>query len=93
MKIVTANRLADGRVVYLSPDGTWAERFSGAALFENDAGERALAAAKARATEIADAYLIEAKGAAPAGREAFRETIRNAGPTIRPDLGKQAGNL
>ncbi|MFQ5564089.1 MAG: DUF2849 domain-containing protein [Parvularculaceae bacterium] len=94
MKAVTANRLADGRVVYLAADGSWAERFAGATVLEPDAAEAALTKAKARVTEIADAYLIEAEaGGAPAGREAFRETLRNAGPTVRRDLGKQAGNL
>ena len=93
MKAVTANLLADGRVVYLAADGSWAERLAGAAIFEDDAAAHALTAAQARAIEIADAYLIEAEaGGAPAGREAFREAIRNCGPTVRPDLGKQAGS-
>ncbi len=93
MKAVTANRLADGRVVYLAPDGAWTERLVNAAIFENIEAENALASLGASAIEFADAYLIEVHtDGYPSGREALRETIRNSGPTIRTDLGKQAEN-
>ncbi|MBB5517250.1 DUF2849 domain-containing protein [Amphiplicatus metriothermophilus] len=91
MKAITGNRLTDGVVVYLAPDGTWTERLEKARLFEKEEAEAALEAARRRVTEIASVYLIEAEpGGKAAGREALRETIRNAGPTVRPDLGKQA---
>ena len=90
MKAVTANRLADGVVVYLADDGSWAEDISAARAFADDAAGAALEAARRRATEIAAAYLIDvAEGGRPAGREALRETIRSSGPTVRRDLGKQ----
>ena len=93
MKIVTANLLHDGRVAYLAQDAKWTAEISRAALFDDDRAEDALAAASARATEVADVYLIDATAeASPAGRAAFRETIRSAGPTVRLDLGKQAGS-
>lgn len=93
MKIVTANLLRDGRVAYLASDGGWAEDIADAALFDDAAGETALADAAKRTGEVADIYLIEAsEAAAPEGRAALRETIRSAGPTVREDLGKQAGN-
>lgn len=93
MKAVTANRLRDGRVVFLAPDQAWVERLTHAAAFDDAAAQGALERARSRVTEIAAAYLIEvADGGAPAGREALREGIRNNGPTVRPDLGKQAGN-
>ena len=92
MKAVTANLLHGGRVVYLGTDGSWADSITEAALFEGEAADAALAAAERRATEIAGAYLIEATPEGPAGREALRERIRNAGPTVRADLGKQAGD-
>jgi len=91
MKAVTGNRLDDGRVVYLAPNDTWTERLICAAQFSDEDAADVLAAAKTRVTEIADAYLIEVDGKAAAGREALRETIRSAGPTVRRDLCKEAG--
>ncbi len=94
MKAVTANRLDTGRVIYLAENGAWTDRLAKAALFDGEAADAALAEAAGRLTEVADIYLIEASAdGAPAGREVVRETIRNEGPTVRPDLGKQAGNL
>ncbi len=91
MKAVTANLLADGRVVYLGVGDGFVERLRDAARFEDAAAKDALARTLARGAEIAGAYLIDvAEDGAPAGREAWKESIRNAGPTVRPDLGKQA---
>ncbi len=90
MKAITANRLSDGVVLYLGPDGDFVERFEHAALFEDAAAKLAVEEAQARATAIATAYLIEADETGPIGREALRETIRKSGPTVRRDLGKQA---
>ena len=92
MKAITANRLGDGAVVYLTEDQSWTSDLAKAARFDNDAAKAALENAEARATEIAGAYLFEVSDAgAPAGREALRETIRKDGPTVRLDLGYQAG--
>ncbi len=92
MKAVTGNRLGDGAVVYLGDDDRWTTDLAAAARFEGDDAKSVLAAAQARVKEITDAYLIEVDGAgAPAGREALRETIRKSGPTVRLDLGYQAG--
>ncbi len=91
MKSVTANRLDDGAVVYLSGDDRWTPDLSAAARFEDGEAKDALAAAQKRVKEIADAYLIDVDEAgAPAGREHLRETIRKSGPTVRLDLGYQA---
>ncbi|MEO0398401.1 MAG: DUF2849 domain-containing protein [Pseudomonadota bacterium] len=92
MKAVTANLLTDGRVVYLGPEGDWVERLQEAQLFADDAAaDAALASVAARIKDVADAYLIDAtEDGAAAGREAIRETIRNNGPTVRADLGKQS---
>lgn len=92
MKAVTGNRLADGAVVYLNDNDQWTMRIAHAARFDNDDASAALTAAQLRKAEIADAYLIEiGEEGAPAGREALRETIRKSGPTVRLDLGYQAG--
>lgn len=91
MKVVTGNRLSDGAVVYLADDDQWTSYLGQAARFEDGDAAPVLAAAQARTTEIADAYLIDVdEDAAPAGRQALRETIRKSGPTVRRDLGCQA---
>ena len=42
---------------------------------------------------MVDPYVMEVKPeGGVAGRETVRETIRALGPTVRPDLGRQAGN-
>lgn len=94
MKIVTANRLDDGIVVFLGRSLRWADQIGDVAPFEDDdAVERALALA-ARAVEnreIVEPYAIdvscEPDGLMPVR---LREVIRAKGPTVRLDLGKQA---
>lgn len=92
MKIITANRLVDGAVVYLDDADEWVAEQQDAALFENDDAPAVLAAVSERITEITDAYLADVdENGALAGRSSLRETIRRQGPTIRTDLGYQAG--
>ena len=94
MKAVTGNRLCDGAVVYLKDDDQWTVHIAEAAPFQNDDGEAVLKAAQTRVGEITEAYLIDiADDGAPSGRQALRETIRTAGPTVRVDLGVQAGRV
>lgn len=88
MKVLTANRLCDGRVVYLGADDRWTVRLADAARFAETDAAAAESVAKMRVSEIAAAYLIEVEDGAPAGREALRETIRRDGPTVRPDLNR-----
>jgi hypothetical protein len=90
MKAITGNLLKDGRVVYLAPDDSWADRIRDAMLLEDGEAEIVLAAAKTRIREVAYAYLIDADAKGAVGRQALRETIRATGPTVRPDLGEQA---
>lgn len=92
-KTVTANRLNDGRVVWLGPDGGWVEQLAAARAIPAAEAEAVLAAVKARpaAHLLCDPYLIEL-AETPEGIRAvsYRERIRAAGPTVRLDLGKQA---
>ena len=88
MKALTVQMLRDGRVAYLGPGGEWRPSLKDAALLTEADAEAALSAARARATEIADAYLIdvaEDNGAArgPIGRSRLREQVRASGPTIK----------
>ena len=91
MKALTANRLADGEVVFWK-SGRWVERFADAELFsEAEPGETAEAHAKTQGTVVVDAYLIdliESEGLwAPLS---YRERIRALGPTNHLHHGKQA---
>jgi sulfite reductase (NADPH) hemoprotein beta-component len=92
--VITANRLADGVVVFQTADGSWSEDFNHAAV-RADAPASAAALAHAKEDEaqnlIVDAYAVpvEIRNGHMAPK-ALREAIRAAGPTIRRDLGKQA---
>lgn len=94
LKAITANRLADGRVVFLAPDGVWRDSVDEARLEEDEAGWAALEEA-GRAAEAAphvvEPYLIEAERTADGGVRPtrYRERIRAQGPSVHPDLGKQ----
>ena len=49
--------------------------------------------AEADYTRVVGAYLIEIEpGKGAIGQERLKETIRAQGPTVRLDLGKQAGD-
>ena len=94
-KLVTANRLSDGAVVYFDVAGGWSLSLADAVTASDDAAadallERAAPAVKARL--IVEPYLMEI--AEPDRRPLReRERIRAAGPTVRRDLGKQAEGL
>lgn len=90
-KALTANRLSDGEVVFWKGDG-WVERFPDADLFDDaDKAEAVLEGARAQVTTVVDTYLIDVRfeGEAPVP-VAFRERVRALGPTIHPEMGKQA---
>jgi hypothetical protein len=92
-KVVTANDLLEGDVVYLDPAGKWTRRHQDAELFvaETSASD-ALAFAKAQAGQIVGAYLADAVEG-PDGKPRpvhFREVFRTKGPSNYPDHGKQA---
>jgi hypothetical protein len=90
MKALTANRLADGEVVFLSK-GRWVERFAEADLFDDETALAAEAHAKTLITLLVEPYLIEVApvegGVAPIS---YRERLRALGPTNQPGHGKQA---
>ena len=91
LQALTANRLSDGVVVFWSKAG-WAERFPDAELFEDATpAEAHLADAKALPTVLVDPYLIDIRldGGQPVP-VSYRERVRALGPTIHPDMGKQA---
>jgi hypothetical protein len=97
MKILTANRLADGEAVWFARHGAWSETIDPSEVAGDKDGEARLEAIGKAAldnNEVVDVSLIDVElvgGAIVPQR--LRERIRAAGPTNRPDLGKQARAL
>ncbi len=93
-KMVTANRLGDGAVVYFVEGGDWTLWIDEASVVDGkEAGEALLAAAKpfVEACAVVEPYLIDVERAETGWRAiSVRERIRAAGPSMRLDLGKQA---
>lgn len=91
---VTANRLADGAVVWLTATGGWSVSARDAAVYADaDAAKAGLETAQAdEARQLVVAFYAvdvveEPQGPWPVK---IRERIRAAGPTVRLDLGQQA---
>ena len=86
-KIVTANTLATGHVVFLAADGSWVGSLANAASYADaNAAEAGLAIGRRDQDRglIVDAFVTE-KGPERGGRPTMtlRDTIRAFGPTIR----------
>ena len=100
MHIITANRLADGLVVFLTNDRRWSQIIAAAGRLENEAAvEAALdsALADASANRIVDPYAVEVvvpvtgpmmgRGGDPVPTR-LRERIRTSGPTTGHSLAR-----
>jgi Protein of unknown function (DUF2849) len=82
-KIVTANDLRAGDVVYLTAAGHWSRFHAEAHLFTDEvSANTALARAVTQSLVVVGAYLADAK-AGPNGAEPvhFREVFRTRGPS------------
>ncbi len=91
LQALTANDLLTGEPVFRR-GAAWAGRLPDAYVYADaDAAAQALALAKAEATAVVDPYLIdcvmEGEVAVPIS---YRERVRALGPTVHPDMGKQA---
>ncbi|MBL4785785.1 MAG: DUF2849 domain-containing protein [Cohaesibacteraceae bacterium] len=93
-KVITANMLEGGLVVYRSIAGGWCFTLAEAAHYRDDSSlSRALDTALQDVTNdvVVDVYALdvvrENTGLQP---RTLKEKIRSAGPTVRVDLGKQA---
>jgi Protein of unknown function (DUF2849) len=93
-QVMTANRLRDGEVVFLTRSGVWSERIDDATLALEPQAAAALEARAVddvKATLITGQYLFDAERIGGKIRAThFRERIRTLGPSVRTDLGKQA---
>lgn len=93
-KALTANRLGDGAVVFMTRAARWSDTIDEAAVALEPESEAALEQrgkeAEARNT-VTGAYLfdVERRGGHVRALH-IRERIRTLGPTVRVDLGKQA---
>lgn len=82
-QVVSANRLADGRVVYLAAEGGWSRELAAARRVEGkEAGAALLAEAEAgvRRCEVVGPTLVELQEEDRDLRR-LRERIRDRGPT------------
>ena len=94
MQILTANRLADGDVVFLTPENDWSVDINDACIASNKSeaehllaiGERADAAAHVIGCYLVDVVVTDGD----INATHYREIMRTKGPTVRSDLGKQA---
>ena len=94
LKAITANRLQDGEVVYLAPEGAWSERLQAAQLLDSPDQETAylgVAQQSVLARLVVEPYSI------PVDRSGTivvalsqRERIRAQGPTVHPAFGKRS---
>ena len=90
-KVVTANRLREGDVVYQTVDDRWSQLHTEAELIEDEAhAQMRLLHANAQKLYVVGAYLADAKSG-PNGPEPthFREAFRTRGPS-NYNHGKQA---
>lgn len=96
-KVLTANRLLDGVVVWLGADGNWQKSLKGALVARHAQAVEALEAAgrlAANLDEVVDVNLIEVEdndeGLVPLR---LRERIRLNGPTIATFAAKNFSHL
>ena len=93
-KVLTANRVTDGEVVFFTEAHDWSPKIADALVAE-DESTCALLDEQVKqteaGTEVTDAYLFDVKRIDGLVRPAhIRERIRTLGPTVRADLGKQS---
>jgi hypothetical protein len=85
-KVISANRLADGIVVYAGRDGSWFERLSQAKIFASKAEAEAgllVAQNDAKRNLVVEPVVVEvAEDASGLRAVTLREAIRARGPTI-----------
>jgi hypothetical protein len=94
MKVITANRLLDGDVVWLGENDVWVERVTLARTFDGKdvvAEGLSIGAAAEKDQKVVGVYEMDVTiedGAIVPVR--LRERIRAKGPTTHPQFGKQA---
>ncbi|HKK36265.1 MAG TPA: DUF2849 domain-containing protein [Paracoccaceae bacterium] len=90
-KIVSANDLMEGDVVYLDAAAGWTRDLAAAAVAHDPEAAETLLARADQPGRVVGPYLadVATDGAAPRPLH-YREIFRTRGPSNRPDLGRQA---
>ncbi|MEO0829110.1 MAG: DUF2849 domain-containing protein [Pseudomonadota bacterium] len=90
-KVITANALLEGDVVYLTADDLWSRDLREAEILEDEAiADLRLLEASKRSEEIVGVYLADVRPGADGPEPThFREAFRMRGPSNYPH-GKQA---
>ena len=90
-KVITANALLEGDVVYLTQDDTWSRHLADADVLTDEADAQIrLIDASARTDEVVGVYLADVKpGKSGPKPTHFREAFRMRGPSNYPH-GKQS---
>jgi NADH dehydrogenase/NADH:ubiquinone oxidoreductase subunit G len=94
-KVVTANALIEGDVVYLTADDRWSRDHAEAELIEDEAhAQLRLLKAESQKNVIVVAYLADArKGAHGPEPIHFREAFRTRGPSNYAHGKQEAGHV
>jgi len=82
-KVITANALIEGDVVYMTAKGVWSRCLSDAEIIDDEADAQIrLLDASAQSGDVVGVYLLDVK-AGPNGAEPvhFREAFRRTGPS------------
>ena len=90
-KMLTANDLLDGDVIYMTASGEWSRHLSDVTIFEEEAkANAALAEANKQPDRLVGPYLVDARYSDDGVPEPthFREEFRSRGPSNYPH-GKQ----
>lgn len=82
MKIVTANRLSDGRVIYAGVDNQPVDRIDQASVLDEATADIVLTEIAGRPDIFVNPYAVEVDDHTPSGRDRLKERIRSAGPTV-----------
>ena len=92
LQAVTANRLRDGEVIYFTAGGDWSESIQEAAVATTPQEAEVLLCRAQKTQGVVEVYVFEVvtQNERIEGMS-VREAIRMRGPTVRLDLGKQAG--
>ncbi|MFY0610108.1 MAG: DUF2849 domain-containing protein [Hyphomicrobiaceae bacterium] len=90
-KIVSANDLFDGDVVYLDGDSNWTRRISEAAVATSVDAADALLAESDQPAKIVGPYLLDVKlDDDTVEPDHFRERLRDTGPTFSAEFIRSA---
>lgn len=94
-KVVTANALIEGDVVYLTADDRWSRDHAEAELIEDEAhAQLRLLKADRQRSIVVGAYLADARmGARGPEPIHFREAFRTRGPSNYAHGKQEAGNV